>query len=119
MPCHRLRGEGNEVGPDLAMVGDKPSDWLSTAILDPSQAVEARYRGWQVRLRSGEELSGLVSAETGNNIVVRVAGGTEQAVLRSDIASMEPMKLSLMPAGFESALKPQDFADLIRWLRGP
>ena len=51
--------------------------------------------------------------------VVRVAGGTEQAVLRSDIASMEPMKLSLMPAGLGSALKPQDLADLIRWLRGP
>jgi len=119
VPCHRLRGEGNEVGPDLAMVGDKPSDWLATAILHPSQAAEAPYRGLHVPLRSGEELSGLVSAETANNIVVRVAGGTEQAVLRSDIASMEPMKLSLMPAGFESALKPQDLADLIRWLRGP
>ena len=117
LPCHRLKGEGNEVGPDLGMVNSKPLDWLLTAILDPNQSVEARYRGWQVRLRSGEELSGLISAETGNNIVLRVTGGSEQAVLRSDIEGMEPMKLSLMPTGFESALKPQDLADLLSWLR--
>ncbi|MBI3869649.1 MAG: c-type cytochrome [Verrucomicrobia bacterium] len=118
-PCHRLRGEGNEVGPDLGMVGAKPVDWLLAAVLDPNQSVEARYRAWQIRLRSGEDLTGLISAETGNNIVVRVAGGVEHAVLRGDISSMEPSKLSLMPTGFESALKPQDMADLLRWLRGP
>ena len=51
-----------------------------------------------------------------NNIVIRVAGGVD-AVLRSDIAAMEPSKLSLMPAGFESALRPP--ADLLSWLRAP
>jgi putative heme-binding domain-containing protein len=117
--CHRLGGEGHEVGPDLGMVATKPVDWLLTAILDPSQAIEARYRGWMITLKSAEELSGLISAETANNIVVRVAGGVDQAVLRSDIASMEPQKLSLMPTGFESALKPQDMADLLGWLRAP
>jgi putative membrane-bound dehydrogenase-like protein len=119
VPCHRLRGEGNEVGPDLGMVGTKPTDWLLTAILDPSQAIEARYRAWTITLKSGDELSGLISAETANNLVVRLAGGVEHAVLRSDIATVTPSKLSLMPNGFESALKPQDMADLLRWLRAP
>ncbi len=118
-PCHRLRGEGNEVGPDLGMVGTKPVAWLLTAILDPSQAVEPRYRAWTITLKSGDVLEGIVSAETGNNIVLRLAGGVELAVLRSAIASMSPSKLSLMPTGFESALKPQDLADLLRWLKTP
>ena len=117
--CHRLRGEGNEVGPDLAMVGTKPADWLLAAILDPSQAVEARYRAWSITLKSGETVDGIVSAETANNLVVRIAGGVEHPVLRSDIANLAPMKLSLMPTGFESALKPQDMADLLRWLQSP
>lgn len=116
--CHRLRGEGQEVGPDLAMVATKPVDWLLTAILDPNQAVEARYWAWTLDLKSGETLSGLVSAETANNLVVRLAGGTEQAVLRSDIATLEVQPLSLMPAGFESALSPQDMAGLLAWLQG-
>jgi putative heme-binding domain-containing protein len=117
--CHRLRGEGNEVGPDLGMVGTKPVDWLLTAILDPSQAIEARYRGWTIKLKSGEELTGLLAAETANNFVLRLVGGVDHAVLRSAIAAMEPMKLSLMPNGLESALKPQDMADLLRWLQSP
>ncbi len=117
LPCHRLGQEGNEVGPDLGMVTSKPVDWLLTAILDPSQAIEPRYRAWTFTLKSGDELSGLIFAETANNLVVRVAGGVDHAVLRGDIARMEPMKLSLMPDGFEAALKPQDMADLLRWLQ--
>jgi putative membrane-bound dehydrogenase-like protein len=118
-PCHRLRDEGHEVGPDLAMVASKDVPWLLLAILDPSQAVEARYRAWTLTPRNAEPLDGLVSAETANNLVIRVAGGTEHAVLRSDIKALEPRKGSLMPDGFETALKPQDMADLIAWMRGP
>jgi len=117
--CHRLRGEGHEVGPDLGMVADKPVDWLLTAILDPNQAVEARYRAWNLTLKSAEELSGIISAETANNLVLRMAGGADHVVLRGDIATLSQSRLSLMPVGFESALKPQDMADLLRWLRAP
>lgn len=119
MPCHKLRGEGSEVGPDLGMVSGKPDDWLLTAILDPSQAVESRYKAWSITLKSGEVLDGVLSAETANNLVLRRAGGIEHAVLRDDLSTMSASKLSLMPTGFESALKPQDMADLIRWLRAP
>lgn len=119
MPCHRLRGEGHEVGPDLGMAGAKPTDWLLTAILDPNQTVEPRYRSWTILLQSGTTLNGIVVAETANNIVLRLAGGIEHAVLRSDIDTMEPSNLSPMPTGFESVLKPQDVADLLRWLRSP
>jgi len=117
--CHRMKGIGHEVGPDLAMVRTKPFDWLLIAILDPNGVVEARYRGWAVTLRNGETLEGLVSAETGNNIVLRQSGGVEHAVLRSEIASMEPLKSSLMPGGLETVLPPQGMADLVHWLRTP
>ena len=116
--CHRLRGEGNEVGPDLNMVATKPVDWMLHAILDPSQAIEARYRAWTLQIDGGEPLSGIIAAETANNLVLRYAGNSEVPVLRSQIRSMTPMKESLMPAGFESALQPQDMADLLTWIRG-
>ncbi len=115
--CHRLRGDGNEVGPDLAMVATKPVDWLLTTILDPSQAVEARYRPWTIQLNSGEDLSGIITAETANNLVLRMAGGVDHAVLRTEIKSATQQSLSLMPSGFESALDPQAMADLLAWLR--
>jgi putative heme-binding domain-containing protein len=116
--CHRLRGEGQEVGPDLGMVAGKPHDWMLSAILDPSQAVEARYRAWTLQLTDGESLTGLIAAETANNVVMRYAGTSEQPILRSSIRSITAQSGSLMPAGFESALKPQDLVDLLAWIRG-
>ncbi len=115
--CHRLKGAGNEVGPDLAMVGDKPLDWLLTAIFDPNAAIEDRYRAQTLKLKSGVEISGLVSTETANNIVLRVPGGTDLPVLRGDIISQNLSTRSLMPEGLETVLTPQATADLIAWLR--
>lgn len=66
----------------------------------------------------GGELAGIVSAETANNIVLRLPGGAELPVLRGDIASQHATGRSLMPEGLETVLKPQDAADLLTVLRG-
>ncbi len=115
--CHRLKGEGQEVGPDLGMVGDKPVDWLVTAIFDPNAAIEDRFKAQTLTLKSSGEMSGLISAETANNVVLKLPGGVELPVLRGDIASAKPSGRSLMPEGLETVLKPQDVADLIAWIR--
>ena len=115
--CHRLKGEGIEVGPDLAMTATKPDDWMLTAIFDPNAAVEPRYAAHLVKLKAGGELTGIIASETANNITLRLPGGTEQAVLRSDFAAVKPLGKSLMPEGIEAALKPQDVADVLAWLR--
>jgi putative heme-binding domain-containing protein len=112
-----VKGEGHEVGPDLGQVGDKPVDWLLTAIFDPSAAVEARYLMHSIKLKNGTELAGIISAETANNIVLRLPGGTDLPVLRADIASDQATTRSLMPEGLETVLKPQDVADVISYLR--
>jgi len=41
------------------MVTGKPTDVLLTALLDPNQAVESRYIGYNVTTRNGRELSGI------------------------------------------------------------
>ncbi|MEP6671165.1 MAG: PVC-type heme-binding CxxCH protein [Chthoniobacter sp.] len=115
--CHRVKGEGHEVGPDLGMVGDKPIDWLLTAIFDPSAAVEARYQLHTLKLKNGTELAGIISAETANNLVLRLPGGTDLPVLRADLTSDQATTRSLMPEGLETVLKPQDVADVISYLR--
>jgi putative membrane-bound dehydrogenase-like protein len=115
--CHRLKNEGMEVGPDLAMVSDKPDDWLLTAIFDPNAAVEPRYQALLVKLKNGTEFSGIVAGETANNLTLKLPGGSEFPVLRSDIAEEKPAGRSLMPEGLETVLKPQDVADVIAWLR--
>ena len=115
--CHRFKGEGMEVGPDLGMVADKPTDWLITAIFDPNAAMEDRFKTQTLKLKSGVEMAGIISAETANNIVLRLPGGVDFPVLRDDIERQQATARSLMPDGLEAALKPQDVADLISYLR--
>ncbi len=117
--CHRLRGEGQELGPDLGMVGGKPLDWLLTAIFDPNAAIEPRYQAQTLKLKNGAEFTGIIVAETANNITLRLPGGTEQAALRSDIAAQTAPGKSLMPEGLETVLRPQDLADILAALHAP
>src|SRR6266542_3255081 len=115
--CHRLKGEGNNVGPDLGTVAEKPVGTLLVASLDPNQAFETKYINYTAITKSGRELSGIIAAETPNSITLRNAGGTDETILRSDIDELTSSRLSLMPEGFEKALKPQDMADLIACIR--
>lgn len=115
--CHRLKGEGKEVGPDLEMVRGKPTDWLLGAILDPAAAIEARYATRTVTTNKGEIFIGIIAAETANSLTFRLPGGVDHPVLRDDIKELNLAGLSLMPAGFESSLDVQAMADLLSWLR--
>lgn len=114
--CHRLKGEGIEIGPDLGTVAGKPTEQLLEAIFDPSRAVEQRYLLQTVTLRDGRNLSGLISEENANAVTVRM-GATTETVLRGQIARVETGGKSIMPEGLEAVLSPQQTADLLAWMR--
>ena len=67
--------------------------------------------------KSGRELSGIIAAETPNSITLRNTGGADEVILRSDLKELTSSKLSLMPEGLETILKPQDMTDLIAYIR--
>jgi len=114
--CHRLRGEGRNIGPDLGTVADKPVQELVVAILDPNQAVDPAYTAYTVTTRDGGEFSGILAGETPNSISLRMPGGAEEVILRSNVKEITSSGRSLMPEGFETGLKPQDLADLIAFI---
>jgi putative membrane-bound dehydrogenase-like protein len=114
--CHRLKNEGNEIGPDLGTVAAKPDEQLLEAILDPNRAVEQRYLTHTIRTKDGKDHNGLLTEETANSITLKLGASTE-VLLRTDIVKSTPGTQSLMPAGLESVLKPQDIADILAWMR--
>lgn len=115
--CHRLGEIGHQVGPDLAMVRDKPPEWFLPALLDPSQAVDAKYVNYVAITTGGLTLSGVLSAESGNSITLVGVDGKPQTVLRTDLEALSSSGKSAMPEGLEKDLQPQDLADLIAFLR--
>lgn len=115
-PCHRFKGQGIELGPDLGMVANKSVEALLIAILDPNQIAETRYSAYTAITKNGREISGVVVTETANSITLRGAGGTEETILRTELKAMPASAVSLMPEGLEAALPPQAMADLIAYI---
>jgi putative heme-binding domain-containing protein len=114
--CHRFKGQGTDLGPELGMVANKSVEALLVAILDPNQAMEGRYIAYTATTKNGREISGIIVTETANNITLRSAGGIEETILRADLKDISSSALSLMPEGLEAALPPQAMADLIAYI---
>ena len=115
--CHRLHGQGFDVGPNLGSVAGRDKRSLLTDLLDPNRAVAPQFQVYLVKTTAGETLSGVVAVETPAGMTLRRPNGEESSVLRRDIAEIKAWPASLMPEGLENSLSAQDFADLLDFLR--
>jgi putative membrane-bound dehydrogenase-like protein len=115
--CHALGSQGHAVGPDLTAFRVKSAQDFLVAILDPSAAIEPRFINYQIETRDGRSLSGVVKAETAVSLTLVQAGALEEKLLRSEITEIKASNLSLMPEGLEQGMSPQDFADLIAYVK--
>ena len=116
--CHRLGDLGQNVGPDLAALGDKSPSTLLIAILDPNRAVEAKYSGYLVETRDDQVLTGIITSETSSSITLAGARAEVQTFPRAAHKTIRATGTSLMPEGLESGYEAKDIADLIAFVRG-
>ncbi len=115
--CHAFDGLGQAVGPDLRAVSDRSTKGLLQAIVEPNRAVEAKFVTYSIDTKGGDAYTGVVEAESTNNITVRLAGGQQVTVLRREIESLQSSGMSLMPEGLGEQIGAQGLADLIAFLQ--
>jgi putative membrane-bound dehydrogenase-like protein len=115
--CHRLGEVGHAVGPDLATVRNRTSEFLLIALLDPNREVDPRYIEYVAVTKAGRTLTGILAGETAASITLRGQAGREETLLRSDLEELVSSNRSMMPEGLEKELSPQDLADLFAFLR--
>jgi putative membrane-bound dehydrogenase-like protein len=115
-PCHKFKGEGIALGPDLGGLTDRSVDSLLVAILDPNQSVETPFVNYTIATSDGRELSGIIASESGSSVTLRSAGGAEHVLLRKEIKEMSSSGLSLMPEGIEQGITPLQMNDLVHYL---
>ncbi len=115
--CHRFADAGTQVGPDLAAITDKSPKSLLTAMLDPNQAVEPRFRLYQALTVDGQAVSGVLAAETAHSVTLIAQDGRRHTLARGELDQFQNTAKSLMPEGLEKELDPQATADIIAHLR--
>jgi|UniRef100_UPI0040492AE1 putative membrane-bound dehydrogenase-like protein len=116
--CHTYQKEGGKVGPDLTGVKNQPAEALLLHILVPNYEVLPAYQSVSVTTKDGRSMSGWLVSETENSLTLRTTFGTDEAVLRKNIASLGNSGLSLMPDGLEQNITKDEMAKLIAYLKG-
>jgi putative heme-binding domain-containing protein len=114
--CHKLHGEGQEVGPDITVNGRGSFEQLLSNVFDPSLVIGASYQGRTVLTTDGRVLTGLMVEDNDKRIVLKQQGGKLETIARAAVEEVKVSDLSLMPEGIEKQYKPQEIADLFAYL---
>ena len=116
--CHRLHGNGGEIGPELTGANRGNLEYLLSNILTPSEVIQDAYRMQVVLLDDGRVYSGIPAEENEHQLRLRVENQPEPITISvAEIESREIASTSLMPEGLLANLSDTDVIDLIRYLR--
>ena len=116
MICHQINGEGATIGPNLSGAGAMGMDALLHNILLPNEQIESGYYRHDIKLKDGSMVSGFLSSENKDQVIIRQIGSDERVIPRPQIVSHEVSKRSLMPEGLIEGFTDQQVADLFAYL---
>lgn len=116
--CHKLHGEGAEVGPDLTGVGRSSLDALLWNVIDPNQVIGAGYEQVEIETRDDRVVAGRLMEQTDTRVRLLLQGPKEEVIARSDIKSQRTLESSVMPEGLEQ-MPDAEFRNLIWYILAP
>lgn len=114
--CHKLFGEGNDVGPDLTGYERGSLEFWLTAMLSPSIEIREGYGNYIVRLKSGQIMTGIIANQDASGVTLRDAANQLTQVKQADIGSLEASPVSLMPPMLTAGLSDADLRSLFAYM---
>lgn len=112
--CHKFKGEGRDVAPDLTGMGAHGAHDLLMHIVDPNRVVEPNFISFSIETKDELTFDGIVARENRDTIVLRNAT-QDYEIKQGDVKSRRSSGMSLMPDGFE-ALGKEGLRDLIAYI---
>jgi len=116
--CHRAGDHGvGGIGPELSDIGLRAAPAaIVESILQPSATIIEGYRVSTLLLDDGRSLTGLVLDDTPDTLRVIDGEGRSTSVRKDAIEERAVQQVSLMPAGYDRTLTPDELADLVAFL---
>ena len=115
--CHKLYGEGGEIGPDITGSNRNNLDYLLTNMLDPNAEIPNDYRTTILHTKDNRVLVGVIRRSEGQSVTIATPAEVV-TVAKRDVAAIDPQDFSMMPEGLVLALKVEELRDLVAYLRG-
>lgn len=115
--CHRVGTEGGQVGPNLSIIGAiRTRSDLLESIIFPSASLARGFETMVVVTKSGQTITGVMTRETADSIVLTSSQRVDQKVLRNDIEAISASPVSTMPAGIDQTLNEAELRDILAYL---
>ena len=116
--CHKVRGEGGEVGPELTGIGSKhPRAYLLESIVVPNQAIAQGFESVVLAKTDGTTVIGVLKSEDDKVVKVMTAEAKLIDVSKADIEERQRGP-SAMPEDLSKKLSPAERRDLVEFLAG-
>ncbi len=119
--CHKMGGEGGNIGPVLTGAGQRytPADLMEN-IIEPSKVISDQYGTEQLDLKDGSTVVGRVTVEENGKIFLMTSAFAPEnltAVDSDKVKSRKPFNISMMPAGLINSLNKDELLDLVAYLQ--
>lgn len=115
--CHRLHGEGGQVGPDLASANRADREFLLVSMVDPSSVIRKEYLSLIVRTTDDRVLTGIPKTLATGELQLINAKNETLTLTSSEIDEVRESPVSLMPEDIYKQLQPQELRDLFAYLQ--
>ncbi len=114
--CHKVEGEGGEVGPDLTGIGSRQKrDYLLESIVEPNKQIAKGFETVVLTLANGTSRSGVLKKEDARSVHLMTPEGKLVIVAKAQIEDRQTGKSS-MPEDVVKYLSRSDVRDLVEFL---
>jgi putative heme-binding domain-containing protein len=117
--CHRMRGEGGQIGPDLSNLAHRDYGSVMRDVLQPSFAINPDHLTYAVSLLDGRVLTGTLRRPEEGVFIIGDNTGKETIFSAEDVDEMLAQPTSTMPANIREKLNENDLRDLLKFLQAP
>jgi quinoprotein glucose dehydrogenase len=116
LTCHRVRGAGSRLGPDLTDVGaNRPPEQLYASLVSPDAEILPENRRYRVVTRDGTTITGRILNHDTFHVLMMDAKEQLRTFDKSELREHAFVKESGMPP-YGDKLTPQELADVVAYL---
>ncbi len=114
--CHKINGEGGEVGPEMAGLGQRQTrESILESILFPNKNISPGFETVLVTLKNGNSHAGIIKSESATQLVINSPEDGPITIKKADLQARD-RGLSSMPEELGNILSKRDLRNLVEFL---